>query len=968
MSDYDVAQGMQRLNVSKRGGRRDLHAYAQLGNEFSASDFDPNAAASSAGIAPPGQTLGYISQQGSQQSLQQQYPKTPTMDHSPAVPSPGYQGGYQPNIGYRNGSHNGSHSRSNSQYQPDLQYLKTHSRQYSGQYTPGQQGGVNAPQFQEQKRQQQLLPAEASFQQDVSLSVPSARETNDQTYRSSPFLTFENVSPPLAGTQYLVNDQGNASPKFARISLYSVPASKELLDSTGFPLGLMLRPFAPAGLTPEAGDKDHENLEEVPEADFSNSDNVPRCRRCRAYVNPAMQHTGYQMVCNLCGFTSPVPTEYTSTVDTRGLRSDFYQRPELHSGVYDLKVPKDYWPDETPPQPLHHVFLIDLTQSARKSQLVAAASTAIQLSLYDHGQSVLPKGSKVAIVGFDSALRFFDLSPSHHQAGMAVVTDLYEPFVPFHEGIFADPVEAYDIIESTLTTIEQGDVQAAPPEPAFGAALLGCKLLLESVGGGQVTSFISTVPSVNPGALRSKIPRQGASMDFALFVLSSGNKFYDQLAKDMVASNVGVNVFVGTSVPTDLMNMAAFAGKTGGTAKLFPRFSAEKHELDLAYAVKESIQSAAGYQGQLKIRCSGGLQIAHYYTGMQVLPGDSAPTFAVLGPDTTVSCDFVYDGKLNTKKDAHFQAALLYTGTDGCRRVRVINSIMSVTERVSDVFSFADQDAVLNFMLRQKLANIPERSVVEVRNMFVETIVDIVSKYKKFVAKNNTAPGQFVLPTGIRTLPMMLLGALKVAALSGKNTPPDLRVYSYEQLITLPAARLSVVLYPILICLHRLQPDDCKWTEGHFEMPQTLPLQQAQLEAGGAYLLYNGDRMFLWLHTDIAPQFIEDLLGASSLDQLDPLTTTQLPQIDTQLSEQVRALCAFLPQHYQGRAAHSIELCRFQKDACEIDFLELFYEDKSSELVWSYADFLRYLHKQIESSPAAGSQDNSTLAQRFSIF
>ncbi len=107
--------------------------------------------------------------------------------------------------------------------------------------------------------------------------------------------------------------------------------------------------------------------------------------------------------------------------------------------------------------------------------------------------------------------------------------------------------------------------------------------------------------------------------------------------------------------------------------------------------------------------------------------------------------------------------------------------------------------------------------------------------------------------------------------------------------------------------------------------------------------------MYLWLHTEVPVQFVHDLFGTSidSVEALDPLIV-QLPILDTLLSRQVRALCSFLSMHYLGLATHSVQICRFKADPCEADFLQLMYEDRSAEMVWSYAEFLRYLHTRVQ--------------------
>lgn len=69
--------------------------------------------------------------------------------------------------------------------------------------------------------------------------------------------------------------------------------------------------------------------------------------------------------------------------------------------------------------------------------------------------------------------------------------------------------------------------------------------------------------------------------------------------------------------------------------------------------------------------------------------------------DKAIGVLFSYDGKLDPKLDAHFQAALLYTTADGQRRVRCINLVAGVGNAGTDMMKTIDQDAVVSIMAKE---------------------------------------------------------------------------------------------------------------------------------------------------------------------------------------------------------------------------------------------------------------------------
>jgi protein transport protein SEC24 len=52
-------------------------------------------------------------------------------------------------------------------------------------------------------------------------------------------------------------------------------------------------------------------------------------------------------------------------------------------------------------------------------------------------------------------------------------------------------------------------------------------------------------------------------------------------------------------------------------------------------------------------------------------------------------------------------------------------------------------------------------------------------------------------------------------------------------------------------------------------LPPLVRVSYARLDSAGAYLLENGQSMYLWIGRDISPQFLNDVFGVSTLDQID---------------------------------------------------------------------------------------------------
>lgn len=103
----------------------------------------------------------------------------------------------------------------------------------------------------------------------------------------------------------------------------------------------------------------------------------------------------------------------------------------------------------------------------------------------------------------------------------------------------------------------------------------------------------------------------------------------------------------------------------------------------------------------MKVRCSNGLQVSSYHGNFVQHTLGADLEIGGIDADKAVGVIFSYDGKLDSKLDAHFQAALLYTSADGQRRVRCINVVAAVNDGGMDTMRNIDQDAVVAIIAKE---------------------------------------------------------------------------------------------------------------------------------------------------------------------------------------------------------------------------------------------------------------------------
>lgn len=783
-------------------------------------------------------------------------------------------------------------------------------------------------------------------------SVPISRDIPQQFYLSNVYPTFERHVPPPATVAFVAHDQGNSSPKYTRLTMNNIPSSAEGLASTGLPLGLVLQPLA----------KLQPGETEVPVLDFGDM-GPPRCRRCRAYINPFMMFRsgGSKFVCNLCTYPNDTPSEYFCATTPQGVRVDRDQRPELCRGTVEYLVPKEYWTKE--PVGLNWLFAIDVTQEAYNRGFLEAFCEGILAALYapdgsgdefgDDGEPKrrLPPGSKVGFITYDKDIHFYNCNPVLEQAQMLVMPDIEEPFLPLSNGLFVDPYESRAVITSLLTRLPTLFANIKFPEPALLPALKSAVVALEKTGG-KVICSLSALPTWGPGRLfmRDDGKHLGGEIDKKLF--NTEHPEWKKVAEKMTAAGVGIDFFLAAPAGgyLDIATVGHVAATTGGETFYYPNFVAGRDNAKLSLEIKHTVTRETGYQALMKVRCSNGLQISGYHGNFIQHTFGADLEIGVIDADKSVGVTFGYDGKLDSKLDAHFQVALLYTTASGQRRVRCQNIIASVSDVARECMKFVDQDSVYTILAKEaatKLAT-TSSSQKDIRLWLTEKTIDVLACYKKNFAASGHPPGQLVMPERLKEFSMYMLGLVKCRAFKGGSETSDRRVHEMRMIRSMGPAELSLYLYPRMIPIHNMAPEDGFADEnGHLKVPPAMRLSFARVEPGGVYLVDNGQQCLLWLHSQTSPNLLADLFGEGkdSLQALDPYSSG-LPVLETHLNAQVRNIIEFL-RTMRGSKALTIQLARQGMDGAEYEFARMLVEDRNNE-AQSYVDWLVHIHKGVQ--------------------
>lgn len=529
--------------------------------------------------------------------------------------------------------------------------------------------------------------------------------------------------PPPYDAPIVVRDYGTAGPRYMRASLNSVPQGADILKASSLPFVVIINPLAP----PENGDSPLEVVDHGPAGPL-------RCSGCKAYVCPYMRWAegGRKMECCFCGASTTVPPEYFSHISGDGTRRDKDERPELCRGSVEFEVAGEYL--VRPPVPPTFFFLIEVTVGALSSGATATVCASVAQLLDE-----LPGGerARVGIATFDSSVHFYAPKTSADegasQPAMLVMSDVMEPFSPLGgSAATVSLAEHKPALKALLESIPKTFSQTQVVSSAGGAALKAAVEGLKSGVGGRLVAFITSLPQCGALALRPREAGKPPSDRDVLDVMVPEGKAYAALAQDAAAYQVSIDVFVLSQGYVDLASLSTLSSETSGSVYRYNPFAPVADGPRFHNDLRWCLIRPQAYEAVARLRVSSGLAVDNY-VGAFHRRNPTDLHFSALSCDHAVAAKLIHEERLREGSEVYLQYALLYTSTEGSRRVRVHTMALPVTRSLGSVFRGSDLDSYATYVTRKVSAQLPGKTIAACREVVIKAAVDTLVAYRRHV-------------------------------------------------------------------------------------------------------------------------------------------------------------------------------------------------------------------------------------------
>uniref|UniRef100_A0A452IXM4 Uncharacterized protein n=1 Tax=Gopherus agassizii TaxID=38772 RepID=A0A452IXM4_9SAUR len=734
--------------------------------------------------------------------------------------------------------------------------------------------------------------------------------------------------PPLVTTDCVIQDQGNASPRYIRCTAYCFPSSSDMAKQAQIPLAAIIKPFA--AVPPN----------ETPLYVVNHGETGPiRCNRCKAYMCPFMQFIegGRKYQCGFCNCINDVPPFFFQHLDHIGRRTDHYERPELSLGSYEYVATLDYCRNNKPPNSPAYIFMIDVSYSNIKSGLVKLICNELKTVLDNLPREEQEETSaiRVGFVTYNKVLHFFNVKSNLAQPQMMVVSDVGEVFVPLLDGFLVNFQESRSVVNNLLDQIPEMFADTNESETVFAPVIqAGMEALKAAECAGKLFIFHSSLPTAEaPGKLKNRDDKKLINTDKEKILFQPQTNIYESLARDCVANGCCVNLFLFPNQYVDVASMGLVTMYTGGTLYKYNNFQVHSDGPQFLSDLRKEIGKKTGFDAIMRVRTSTGFRATDFF-GAIYMNNTTDVEMAAVDCDKAITVEFKHDDKLNEDSGALIQCAVLYTSISGQRRLRVHNIGLNCSSQLADLYKSCETDALINFFAKSAFKAILSQPLKTIREILVSQTARMLACYRKNCA-SPSAVSQLILPDAMKVLPVYINCLLKSCVLVGRpEIPTDERAYHRQLVMSMDVADTQLFFYPQLLPIVSIHLNDA--------FPTAVRCSEERLSEGGVFFLANGLNMFLWLGVSTPPELIQGIFNVPSFAHIS--TETLLPEVDNPYSKKLRSIMDYI----QSNRPYSMKLLiAKQREQAEMLFRQYLVEDKGLYGGASYVDFLCCVHKEI---------------------
>lgn len=638
-------------------------------------------------------------------------------------------------------------------------------------------------------------------------------------------------------------------------------------------------------------------------------------------------------------------------------------RHELSHASIEVIAPEEY--TVRPPQDPAYIFLIHVHRDMIKS----GAMNHIVDSIRDHLDELQGgERCRVMIITYDSVIHFYKCKEGAKLPQVLAVPDISQQIMPCPWwDCFVNRNQCKDLILKVLETLPTLYHDTNDVGNCLGSAVTVAMRAAQQVGG-KMMVFNWGRPNAGIGKLKERL--SGVPLDdvekLHELQLSANRQTENYYMRSVEATKFQISLdlyqFTGPNGEyVDLATLRELSQFNAGNLRYYRRFNDAGDGPRLYADIQRELTRETGWEAVMRMRVSSGYTVRNYIGSFHRRSRDLL-SIPVCHADTNVVMDLLLKNPEEAVKGdvAYVQAALLYTTSNGERRIRIHNQPVLIANSTNELWDGVNMSITTNWIARQTALRLTVTPLARGRITIQEALTNVCRSYSIQSRRRLMSVQDY--PQSWCTWPLMTLGMLK--SLAFRDEPiveVDVRSAMLSYLWSASPQATDLLFRPSVYPLHELLHDETLgvWTEESVVLlPPEAPCSLEQLHKDGLYLLDDSHLLILWCGDQLSHEIVEELFFISSRTgsrfpnvqglTLRPYEENQTsPDIPESLLARVWNVVEYLRSLNPGRAQKIIACCS-QTHAEITEFTYRLYEDRTAN-VMGFSEFMTYLDKN---SPA----------------
>ena len=775
---------------------------------------------------------------------------------------------------------------------------------------------------------------------------------------------------PNSNSFYLVKETQNSSCEYIRPTLNILPPSQSFLDETGLSFGLCIQPF-------------NEEWIQSPIPKVEIGENFFRCKKCKSYINNKYNITFTNnninnkqiAICNICH------NENDFDLNIPGVKNEYLNDentscPELIIPTIDFIAPKKFKSKKIfiP----HYLFMIDISETSYQLSLPSYILNCIKDNLDSIHNS---ENSYIAFALYDEK-RIYYFYIEKDDIRLSIMADIQDPFCPLslkklYIKIGENKEKISLLFEKITIFIEEKNKNSKNNINTTNrqiSTITGCAIksgvdsLLEN--GGRVMIFTcnpcfhgfgGTVNRENYNKINEKDTHK-------LNPFFPQNNLFVEIGEKSAKNKIVIDQFIFLTELYDISTYSIASNLSGG--EIF--FYNDNHYKGLSNSIYEKLYYDITriltrpnyYNCKFMLRYSKGLDCSEILGQFNKKLGEA---FELGGCDPDYC--YYYNMRLtqNFKKgdNLDIQLAVLYEDNYSDTYVRVFNYTFSINNEVAQLYGFMDIDAITKSIIYKSLSLIYNSDKPSIIKYLEDKIINSF-KYYRLKEKKGTRLDQLILPLSLQYLPLYINSFLKLGIFSEKidlNKINQILYISYK-LLREPIFSTIKFLYPKFYRIDDIEKDQYDINKEELKVydiglinkeinaiqkPLLLRLSKDIIDFDCAYLIDDGEFIYIFIFNQIDIAFYFDLFGTNNFEETKKLGINALnPENNSELNQRILNIITQLRKENKG-CIQPIRLFFIEeKDDIINPFLNnLLKEDKIGDIC-NYPEYLCTIHQKIQ--------------------